>query len=363
MRVAIEAGGGGRRHDTTVGASAGDPSQVIAVAGGTLRTWRVPEQRPVQEIPVDNNLRDVVVSANGNVVATVNDDNRLRTWHVGDSALSAGIVLEGPTGLSRDTSGPSVVLGLQGTASLALNADGTMLATGGGANDERIRLWDPQRGVQWGPDMRHGDEAVDVHAFSPRGDLLASSANSGAIVLWRVVPGADGTKRLESFNPDRKLVGHAGSVNAIAFFPDGKRMLSGGSDDTVRLWDVNSGQPIGQPIVAAAGAEAVAVSNDGKTIAAAGNSGLQLWDAATGQPLGDILVSDTALINVAFNADGQFLAAIDEAGEVVTWSSLLWSDDSDVVTKHLCAVASRNLTLGEWQQFLPERPYEASCPQ
>jgi len=305
----------------------------------------------------------VAVSADGNVVAMVNDDNRVRTWHVGDPAQSEGFVLEGPTGLAPDTSGPSVTFAIQGTSGLALSADGTTLATAGGANDERIRLWDVQRGTQWGPDVRRDNESVSVHAFSPRGDLLASSGGSGTIVLWRVVLAVDGTKRLEPLDPARELVGHTGPVNSVAFFPDGTRMLSGGSDDTLRLWDLDTGQAIGQPIAAAAGAESVAIGNDGKTIAAAGDYGVQLWDAATGQPLGDIVISDTELVDIAFAADGDSLTTVDESGEVVTWSSLLWSDDRDLVAERLCAVASRNLTRGEWQQFLPQRPYESSCPQ
>jgi WD40 repeat protein len=361
ISVAIEADGG-RRHDTTVGTSIDDPSRLISVGRGTLRAWRLPEQRPMQEILVDKYLRAVAVSANGNEVAVVNDDNVIQTWHVGDPALSAGTKLEGPIGLARDTSGPSAMFAIQGTDSLALSADGTTLATGGGTNDDRIRLWDTRRGVQWGPELRHGDEGVQVLAFSPRGDLLASG-HGQAIVLWRVVPAEDGTKRLEPFNPNRELVGHIGSVNDIAFSPDGTRVLSGGSDDTVRLWDVNTGQAIGQPIVAPAGAEAVAFANDGKTIAAAGNYGLQLWDAATGQSLGDVLTSNTELTDVAFNADGQLLSTIDKSGEVVAWSSLLWSADRGVVSEGLCAAASRNLTRGEWEQFLPERRYELTCPQ
>ena len=48
--------------------------------------------------------------------------------------------------------------------------------------------------------------------------------------------------------PDRQpLTGHAGSVDSVAFSPDGKTLASGSDDDTIRLWDVATGRPIGSP--------------------------------------------------------------------------------------------------------------------
>ena len=54
----------------------------------------------------------------------------------------------------------------------------------------------------------------------------------------------------------------------MAFSPDGKRIVSGSGDNTVRLWDADTGQPVGQPLTGHTGAVfSVAFSPDGKRIA------------------------------------------------------------------------------------------------
>ena len=46
----------------------------------------------------------------------------------------------------------------------------------------------------------------------------------------------------------RPLTGHTGPVFSVAFSRDGRTLASGSTDDTIRLWDVATGRPIGSPL-------------------------------------------------------------------------------------------------------------------
>ena len=72
----------------------------------------------------------------------------------------------------------------------------------------------------------------------------------------------------------------------MAFSPDGKRIVSGSCDNTVRVWDADTGQPVGQPLTGHTDAvTSVAFSPDGKRIVSGSDDKtVRVWDADTGQP-------------------------------------------------------------------------------
>ncbi len=145
--------------------------------------------------------------------------------------------------------------------SLAFGPNGRRLASG--SSDSSIILWDTEGGkrITGGSEERSGkDEALSEHggsvrrlAFSPDGRTLASGSSDDRVLLWDV---ATGKPRLapqkdpKSSDPTKK---HRGDVLALAFSPDGALLASGSQDDTIVLWDVETGVSFESPLKGHAG--------------------------------------------------------------------------------------------------------------
>ncbi|MFD5415433.1 hypothetical protein [Streptomyces nojiriensis] len=97
------------------------------------------------------------------------------------------------------------------------------------------------------------------------------------------------------------LTGHNGSVRAVACAElDGRPIaVTTGEDSTVRVWDLATGQAIGEPLTSYNGVLAVACTQlDGRTVAVTGaNDGtVRVWDLATGQAVGEPLTGDNGWV-------------------------------------------------------------------
>jgi WD40 repeat protein len=140
------------------------------------------------------------------------------------------------------------------------------------------------------PPRESGELAVRALAFSPDGQSLLTGGRDGTARVWDL---RTGKLRLPPL-PQRY---HA-AVGAVAFSPDSK-IMAAASDSEVRLWKTDTGDPVGKPRgnpweIAEPGFDAtgfgrplvLALSPDGKTVAAACDHGLCLWDVATGERRG-----------------------------------------------------------------------------
>jgi WD40 repeat protein len=144
---------------------------------------------------------------------------------------------------------------------------------------------------------------VGAVAFSPDGHCLVSGSADKTLRLWDAQTGQP---------IGEPLRGHEGSVLSVAFSPDGTRLVSGSDDETLRLWDVQTRQPLGLPL---RGHErwvsSVAFSSDGcRLVSGSADKTIRLWDVQTGQPLGAPLQGHEGWVSsVAFSPDGTRLVS------------------------------------------------------
>jgi hypothetical protein len=171
-------------------------------------------------------------------------------------------------------------------------------------------------------------------AFSPDGHRLASASSDATIRLWN----ADTGQPIGA-----PLTGHTYRVNTVAFSPDGHRLASASNDATIRLWNADTGQPIGDPLAGHTGSvRSVAFSPDGHRLASASNDAtIRLWNADTGQPIGAPLTGHTDWVrSVAFSPDGHRLASGSDDKTVRLWNADTGQPIGDPLTGHSGTVES-----------------------
>jgi WD40 repeat protein/tRNA A-37 threonylcarbamoyl transferase component Bud32/Flp pilus assembly protein TadD len=356
-----------RGHNKGVSTISFSPDGRRIVSGGgmdkTVKIWEWAtgtELRTLQHVQHEESLFTRVesrLSPDGKYIASSGWDNKIRVWdaETGEelAVLQAGGEVRGAIAFSPNgkqivsgnmdkvvrvwdwTSGdePMILRGHKRVVlAVAFSPDGKRVLSGG--YDGTIKIWDTEKGDEvmtidtesyvrqmavsadgkrivfvtrdtievW--DAITGDKVmilgghvggVSEAVFSPDGRHVISGGSDGEIKVWDLTDREDLTLR-----------GDKQWVSSMAFSPDGKRIVSGGTDKVVKIYDTISGAEIMTLTGHNEQVFSVAYTNDGSRIISSSYDGIiKIWDAAGGAELATLRNPDGSLFSVSPSPDGK----------------------------------------------------------
>ncbi|MGE0217392.1 toll/interleukin-1 receptor domain-containing protein [Mycolicibacterium sp.] len=227
------------------------------------------------------------------------------------AGLLAELVITDPGDLRMD--GPSTrFAGV--VDQLVYSPDGTRIVAA--TVDGAVAVWDGTSAPAELTAVAPG-QVITQLAVSPDGatvatgvpDFDAPADTPGEVRLWRV----EGRRLV----PDGSVAAPP-LTHGLAFTPDGSRLVIGGSG-AVAVHPLTGGTPLTLDI-RGDHAHSLAVSPDGALVAVGLYSGpVRLFDLATGQPVGDDLRAAARVTDLAFRADGRQIVAVGESGAFTIW--------------------------------------------
>jgi len=133
-------------------------------------------------------------------------------------------------------------------------------------------------------------------AISPDGRKILSGSSDKTLKLWDLAKG----ECLHTF------AGHKNYVNTLAISPDGRQALSGSFDKTLKLWDLAKGECLRTFVGHKREVDSVAISPDGRqAISGSWDHTLKLWDLAKGECLRTFEGHEESVSSVAISPDGR----------------------------------------------------------
>ncbi|KAF4615147.1 hypothetical protein D9613_003435 [Agrocybe pediades] len=158
----------------------------------------------------------VAYSHDGSKIAMGSADNTVKIWDLRSGEV--GKLVQGHTG---------------GVNSVVFSPNDAILVSAGPGG--KIVVWSvAESTVMWRVNGELGEASVNSVAFSPDGTKFASGLDGNwKILLWNITT--------REMTPLHRISHDLGSVISVAFFQDGKKILSGSSNGTILLWDVETG--------------------------------------------------------------------------------------------------------------------------
>jgi WD40 repeat protein len=299
------------RHGDWVNSVSIDPTGTLVVSGsrdGTVKIWNLANGREVRTYRGHKtNVPAVAWSADGKWIASAGGQE-IHLWNPENGERKQ--VLKGNE---------------KEINSLTFRPDSKALAAAG--EDQIIRIYDVEKGEEL---FKFDKQNSRIHqiAYSPNGKMLAAVNNDGMMGIWNPDPAKE-AKRLFHNSSE-----HSGGAIAVVFDFDGKSLFTGGGDRVARK--LGAPGPNGEYIERVTGSRikefnaaggghtdkitALVVSPDGKTLITGGEDNtIRIWDVSSGKVI-RVLQGHQGFINsLTLSRDGQTLVSASRDHTIRVW--------------------------------------------
>ncbi|MGB5960137.1 MAG: serine/threonine-protein kinase [Coleofasciculaceae cyanobacterium] len=295
-----------RGHSNYVNSVAISPDGETIVSGSyghTIKIWNLKTGDLKDTLfGHTDRIHDIAISLDGQTIVSASHDSKIKIWNLKTGYLKKTLC----------SNSGSVFC-------VAISPDGQKIVSGNWSNT--IQIWNLQTGKLNNTLIGHSD-AVNSIAISPDGQTLVSGSSDSTIKTWNLQTG-----KLKN-----TMVGHTGIVYSIAISPDGETIVSGSSDKTIKIWNPKTAWLnttfIGNAAIffnsTLAGhsnlVKSVAISPDGEIIVSGSSDDtIKIWHLKTGN-LKTTLVGHSSSVNsVAISPDGETLVSGSRDKTIKVW--------------------------------------------
>ena len=200
-------------HDAVSALALGDDGERMALAyrSGSIEIYDLLTTKKIQSLQgSDDFIRAIEFGRNQNEIVTAGNDGAIRYWNLATRKVALTMTghMASVRFMKHDTNRQELI---------SFDAD------------QVLKVWHPQRIEAL--TTRLDDSNMDASTFDPTGQYVAWCGLNREINLWdRLTP-----------NTIRKFTAHDKIVQAVAMSQDGKRLVSGGQDQVLRVWNTESG--------------------------------------------------------------------------------------------------------------------------
>jgi WD40 repeat protein/DNA-binding SARP family transcriptional activator/energy-coupling factor transporter ATP-binding protein EcfA2 len=333
---------------------------VTSAASGEAKLWSVSDKGIQHQMTFKLQLQstgDVDISPGSSHVVTSSIPDIVRVWDITLAGASEGFALQAHDG---------------NVGRFHFTPDGSLMVTA--SSDTTAKIWEAATGELLLTVAGSGSRLSDA-AISPDKKYLATSGHDNLAHIYELTltPGsamAELRHTLAGHGPGEPIGGIFPGLSTVTFSPDGRRLVTGGTDGFAKIWEVESGRelnslqahPEGNAIIRLAvspdnrylvtGTEtfpggalakvwdmdtgeelltyeghfnrgrvwSLAISPDGKRVATAGGM-IKIWELETGQEYFELSGHTSTISGLAFNSDGRYLASSSADGTARLWNT------------------------------------------